>query len=308
MSVLRRTFETSDIDEAVEVFRAAFTGGGLRLSEQHDFRYMQRFAGTAVLGAVQQTVAARLESRSDESETLFVAWTDEGSTSYRMGGRVLQADAGLLWSGRKPVEATVLHADIGSITVDRTEFEARARLLLHRDEFVLPDFAPLPSAEHVQLVRAHAAHLQQHQLVDPVMENPLLARTVTDLTVAVVLAAGGLAGPGEDRAAAPAAVRRALAFIDDNLHRPIAAADIAAAAGLSERGLHAAFRRDVGESPMQRLRRARLTRARQDLQASDPAVESVAGIARRWGFLHLGRFAEEYRAVYGEAPSATLRR
>ncbi|MEU6280948.1 helix-turn-helix domain-containing protein [Streptomyces sp. NPDC047028] len=33
----------------------------------------------------------------------------------------------------------------------------------------------------------------------------------------------------------------------------------------------------------------------------------MADVARRWGFAHQGRFAERYRARFGEPPSRTLR-
>ena len=38
-----------------------------------------------------------------------------------------------------------------------------------------------------------------------------------------------------------------------------------------------------------------------------PAVATVAMIANRWGFTHLGRFSTDYRAAYGTSPSRTLR-
>jgi transcriptional regulator GlxA family with amidase domain len=41
---------------------------------------------------------------------------------------------------------------------------------------------------------------------------------------------------------------------------------------------------------------------------ADSATANVSDIARRHGFLELGRFAAQYRAAFGEAPSATLRR
>jgi AraC-like DNA-binding protein len=34
----------------------------------------------------------------------------------------------------------------------------------------------------------------------------------------------------------------------------------------------------------------------------------VTAVALRWGFGHLGQFAADYRARFGELPSETLRR
>src|SRR4029077_17086059 len=45
--------------------------------------------------------------------------------------------------------------------------------------------------------------------------------------------------------------------------------------------------------------------ARAALRHADPATETVAGTARRYGFLEPGRFAVVYRTLFGEAPSVT---
>jgi AraC-like DNA-binding protein len=47
---------------------------------------------------------------------------------------------------------------------------------------------------------------------------------------------------------------------------------------------------------------------RRALRRGDQGVAGVAVVARRYGFSDLGRFAIRYNAVFGEAPSATLRR
>lgn len=83
-------------------------------------------------------------------------------------------------------------------------------------------------------------------------------------------------------------------------------AELAAHAGVSARTLQEAFQSELGMSPLERLRRTRMERARHDLIAADPAQTSVTDIAGRWGFFHLGRFAQTYRAMYQELPSQTL--
>ncbi len=105
----------------------------------------------------------------------------------------------------------------------------------------------------------------------------------------------------------PQPLRRALAFIDEHAGEPITLSEIAIAARLSPRGLQAAFRRHLGTTPLAQLRSVRMERAHRDLQNAEPGDTSVAALAVRWGFTHLGRFAVEYRRRYGSSPSQTLR-
>jgi AraC-like DNA-binding protein len=54
------------------------------------------------------------------------------------------------------------------------------------------------------------------------------------------------------------------------------------------------------------LRRMHL--ARRALRQTAPDPTTVTDIATRFGFWQLGRFAVEYLSLFGESPSATLRR
>jgi len=52
----------------------------------------------------------------------------------------------------------------------------------------------------------------------------------------------------------------------------------------------------------------RLHLVRRTLRQADPVATTVTDIATRYGFWQLGRFAVEYHLLFGEPPSATLRR
>jgi AraC-like DNA-binding protein len=106
----------------------------------------------------------------------------------------------------------------------------------------------------------------------------------------------------------PQPLRRALAFIDEHAGDPITLDEIATAARLSPRGVQAAFRRHLDTTPLAHLRTVRMERAHRDLQGAEPGDGvSVAALAAKWGFTHLGRFAVDYRRRFGTYPSQTLR-
>ncbi|HEX2283714.1 MAG TPA: helix-turn-helix transcriptional regulator [Mycobacterium sp.] len=102
-------------------------------------------------------------------------------------------------------------------------------------------------------------------------------------------------------------LERAIAFIRDNAHRDITLSDIAAAVDVTPRSVQYTFRRYLGTTPLEYLRRVRLDRAHRELEAADPAVETVTAIAGRWGFSHAGRFSSVYKKTFGRPPSRTLR-
>ncbi|MBN9888968.1 AraC family transcriptional regulator [Salipiger abyssi] len=103
-----------------------------------------------------------------------------------------------------------------------------------------------------------------------------------------------------------ALVGRAEDYMVAHLGEPLTVPIMAEALGVSVRQLQDAFRQSVGQSPWERLTAHRLDRARRRLLAG--GGPSVTAIAFDCGFSHLGRFAQTYRAAFGEAPSTTFRR
>jgi AraC-like DNA-binding protein len=96
-------------------------------------------------------------------------------------------------------------------------------------------------------------------------------------------------------------------FVDEHLDQPLTLSDLAKAGGLSRRTLQRAFSRRFEMAPLEYVRRQRLERARELLLTGGPGT-TVTNVAGRSGFAHMGRFAREYRAHFGERPSATLAR
>lgn len=95
--------------------------------------------------------------------------------------------------------------------------------------------------------------------------------------------------------------------MEDHLREPISIPDLAVAAGVNIRTLQAMCRRELGRTPLEYVREARLSECRRELLDSSSDL-TVGEVARRWGFAHAGRFSTRYRQAFGEYPSETLAR
>ncbi|MGL4964706.1 MAG: helix-turn-helix domain-containing protein [Inquilinus sp.] len=101
--------------------------------------------------------------------------------------------------------------------------------------------------------------------------------------------------------------RRAREMVEDQPDEPIGVTQLARRLGVPSEILRSAFKETVGVGPGLWLRLKRLDGARRDLLAAEGSDRTVSDIAMKWGFWHLGRFSAYYAALYGEAPSRTVR-
>ena len=105
-----------------------------------------------------------------------------------------------------------------------------------------------------------------------------------------------------------AIVERFEEFLEANSDRPLYLMEICAALGVAERTLRACCEEHLGMGPIRYLTLRRMHLVRRALQRSNSAQSTITGIVTDHGFWELGRFAVAYRALFGEPPSATLRR
>ncbi|HEX5327738.1 MAG TPA: helix-turn-helix domain-containing protein [Acetobacteraceae bacterium] len=103
-------------------------------------------------------------------------------------------------------------------------------------------------------------------------------------------------------------IRRFRRQLEENPDRAIYLPELCAAIGVAERTLRACCQEHLGMSPKRYLLLRRLHLAHRALRDSTAAGSTVTEIATRYGFWELGRFAGAYRSLFGEPPSATLRR
>lgn len=112
-----------------------------------------------------------------------------------------------------------------------------------------------------------------------------------------------LAPPSKRTEAVHEAVR-----LTKELRHPVGVGELAARIGVSRRCLEIGFRDMFNASPSKYLRLLRLNGLHRDLRDAAPEEATVSELATGWGFFELGRTAVQYRQIFGEMPSETLKR
>lgn len=102
-------------------------------------------------------------------------------------------------------------------------------------------------------------------------------------------------------------VDRACEYALANRDAPPSIIELCNRVGASRRKLQYCFQETLGSNPLTYLRTLRLNAVHRHL-LRDGANASIQDAAAHWGFWHLSRFASDYRQLFGERPSETMRR
>jgi AraC-like DNA-binding protein len=102
-------------------------------------------------------------------------------------------------------------------------------------------------------------------------------------------------------------IRRFCEIVAMHPLKPLHVPETSHALGVSGRTLRMACQKHLGVSPTQYLLLRRMHLARRALRQSDPDATRVTDVATTLGFWELGRFSVNYRQIFGESPSTTLR-
>jgi AraC-like DNA-binding protein len=106
--------------------------------------------------------------------------------------------------------------------------------------------------------------------------------------------------------------QRVVRLVDEylcaNPARPVYTNDLCRAVGVSSSALHEAFHAVLDISTHRYLKLRRMSLVRAALLSPTEQWHSVKAAALSNGFWHLSQFAQDYRGIYGELPSATLAR
>jgi AraC-like DNA-binding protein len=95
-------------------------------------------------------------------------------------------------------------------------------------------------------------------------------------------------------------------FIEEHYRERVCIEDLCRVTGVGVRTLQRCFKEYFDLTVTEYLKTARLDAARRELRTLRPSQTTVATIALRNGFAHLGRFSIKFRERFGESPNETL--
>lgn len=199
--------------------------------------------------------------------------------------------------------------DLVSIAID----EQRLQEILQRQNRQF-DLARLPKCYSLlagtspqELIRLFDSVLDKHGDGAALLGHAAIRDGIHD---AVLLHLLDLIDVGEERPLAPSArkrmVDRAREYAMANRDQPPTVLELCNQIGASRRKLQYCFQEALGTNPVAYLRALRLNAAHRQLRAA-ASSDSVQSVAASWGFWHLSRFANDYRQLFGQLPSDTLR-
>lgn len=100
---------------------------------------------------------------------------------------------------------------------------------------------------------------------------------------------------------------RIVKYLEENIKRDVTAEELARHAHISLRSLYTLFEKHAGTAPKSFIRQKKLEHIYYTLMNPTTHISNVTAIAIDYGFTHLGRFSEFYKAAFGILPSESLK-
>ena len=203
-------------------------------------------------------------------------------------------------------------SDWGSMSLALSDFDAVCKAITGH-EF------PQKSLTHLvrpgpalmsRLLNAHASAAQMARTNPDILASPEVARALEQklghLMVRCLTDGTSVKGSVGSRRRGRV-VAQFEEYLEANRGRALYLTEICMAIGVAERTLRAACEEHLGMGPIRYLTLRRMHLVRRALLGADRSETSVTRIATDHGFWELGHFAVAYRALFGEAPSVSLR-
>jgi AraC-like DNA-binding protein len=314
-----RTLATTDLNEAREILTRQYCSHSIFQKDRNaalDVRYWHSPLLNMSFNYLQY--GAEVDIRPREFETFYLVHIPlAGRASIRAGGHKFHIRPGVAAIVSPTHEvSTTWSADCRQLMVkiERKALEGHLSHLLYQ-----PIDRPLEFPSEFDLTAGLGAsfsrliqHLSAELAQNAAVANSKLVSAQFEQTLITLILCGANhsyrdALQAADKSVCPKHVVKAYRYMVANARESITMEDLTRETGVSGRALYEGFRRFKGTSPKACLKAIRMAGSRKELLEGQD-TDDVTVIAERWGFSHLGRFAGNYRKIFGEKPSQTLRR
>ncbi|MDQ2081368.1 AraC family transcriptional regulator [Xanthobacteraceae bacterium Astr-EGSB] len=242
----------------------------------------------------------------------WICMPDRGQLDARIGSRIVSVHEGQGWIRKsEDIDSILKHRGLveTSCVIPRETVHAhieRARALGVKTSGHLDGMLDITRGNGRLISKLSTEMIEGAENGMTLAFSPLAVRSFSSLFLDLLVHGTALGLTDSPYRRETRTIRRAVDFIEANLQEPLSVMDIAEAAGIGPRALQIGFQRMYGCTPQRYVRLLRLARARSDLINRNDQ-ETIAEIAARWGFFHLGLFARQYHDAYRERPSETKR-
>lgn len=155
----------------------------------------------------------------------------------------------------------------------------------------------------------YSANALNNNLLD--IDNTIIQKTLRDALLSNMLVCiphtlSSYFDTNKNNKILPSYLKRACEYIHEHADQSITLQSLATYSNCSYRTLQTGFKITFGISPMAYLKSVRLQKVYDELITEDTNT-NISSVALKWGFLHMGNFAQDFKKKFGKLPSEVVR-
>jgi AraC-like DNA-binding protein len=255
---------------------------------------------------------ANSATNANRPPIFFLTGSDQATISHS-GRDFGPGEIVVVGSGATHHHRTTGSCHWGTLSLTRDDLTAASHALIGRDviDRTVTHYLRPPVPEMSRLLNLHKTAGQFAENAGDALAQPELARALEQTILHATVTCLSEVTPvqmGWGSLRHTTIIAKFEEVLAANYDRPLHLVEICAAIGASERTLRVSCIEHLGMGPVRYLWLRRMHLVHRALMQAVPGTTTVTQIATANGFWELGRFAVEYRALFGEAPSVSLRR
>jgi AraC-like DNA-binding protein len=297
-------------------FQAAIRGGdnmynllgrGVFHAELTDIK-----VGQLLLQCGSETLPRLASTSMPPNRVGILGWFEGTQLPVVRGAQMRQGEFMSLGLGMQSHHRTFGRNDFAALTLDAADL-TRAAMDLAGRELAVPVGKVLRPPDHLGtwLLSVIDAAKRAQRTTLGIFTSPAAAGALEQALLRPMIRClldGEARIEGVPRGHRAAIARRFAAAVEASLGHPLLILDLCRMVGITARTLNTLCQEQFGVSAQRFLAVRRLHLTRRALLRSDRLSTTVTEIATSHGIWELGRFAVAYKSLFGESPSATLRR